>query len=107
MPGIAFSPSRVAPTISGSAISDIIDPAIRNERPNAVSAPSGLNESAERNASEKMMRPKIASTIDGVPAMTSTPDSTARARPRGRPYSVSHSAIADAERQRDQRSRSS
>ena len=30
----------------------------------------------------------------GVPATTSTPDSTARASPKGRPYSVSQTAVA-------------
>ena len=42
----------------------------------------------------------------GVPATISTADSTARASPYGRPYSVSQTAIVDAERRRDQRSTS-
>ncbi len=41
----------------------------------------------------KTSRPKIASTMLGVPATISTPDSTARASEDGRPYSVSQTAI--------------
>ena len=41
----------------------------------------------------KTSRPKIASTMLGVPATISTPDSTARASQEGRPYSVSQTAI--------------
>ena len=42
----------------------------------------------------KTSRPKIASTIVGVPATISTPDSTARASQAGRPYSLSQTAVA-------------
>ena len=41
--GIACSASRVAPTISGSAISDIIAPAAKNERPKTA-PPSAVND---------------------------------------------------------------
>ena len=42
----------------------------------------------------KTSSPKIASTIVGVPATISTPDSTARASAAGRPYSLSQTAVA-------------
>ena len=79
MPGTCARPSRVAPTISGTASIAIIAPAVRNERPNT--APPA--EVCDRNAStgrENTYRPKIASTTLGDPAIVSTPDSTARAR---------------------------
>ena len=41
----------------------------------------------------KTSRPKIASTIVGVPAMISTQDSTARASHDGLPYSLSQTAV--------------
>jgi hypothetical protein len=87
-------------------MSDIIEPAITNERPNAVSAPSGWKDRTDRNDSLKTIRPKIASTIDGVPATTSIPDSTSRASQNGRAYSVSHSAMrrrAEGDRDADRR----
>ena len=43
---------------------------------------------------EKITVPNSASTIDGVPAIISTVDSTIRARPKGRPNSLSQTAIA-------------
>ena len=43
----------------------------------------------------------MASTMLGMPATISIPDSTARASPAGRPYSVSQTAIADAQRSGD------
>ena len=43
---------------------------------------------------ENRIRPKIASTMLGVPATTSTADSTARASQNGRAYSASHTAVA-------------
>ena len=39
------------------------------------------------------IRPKIASTMLGTPAITSTPDSTSRASHTGRPYSDSQMAM--------------
>ena len=50
---------------------------------------------------EKITVPNSASTIDGVPAIISTVDSTTRARAKGRPNSLSQTAIAMPERQRD------
>ena len=43
---------------------------------------------------EKITVPNSASTIDGVPAIISTVDSTIRARAKGRPNSLSQTAIA-------------
>ena len=91
--GSRCSASRVAPTTSGSAISDIIAAAAMNERPKTAS-PSAVNERQPSHCCWKTIRPKIASTMLGVPATTSTPDSTARASHGGRPYSVSQTAVA-------------
>ncbi len=93
--GIAISPSRAAPKTSGSAISDIIAPAARNERPKTP-PPEAVNESGARIGSWKIARPKIAMTMSGVPATTSIPDSTARASGAGLPYSTSQTADATA-----------
>ncbi len=60
------------------------------ERPKAAS--SARNDIHDRNVSEKKERPNSASTTLGVPAITSTADSTARASGAGRPYSTSQSA---------------
>ena len=84
--GIACSASRVAPTISGSAINAIIAPAVKNERPKTA-PPSAVNDRKLKNCCENRIRPKIASTMLGVPATTSTADSTARASQNGRAYS--------------------
>ena len=50
---------------------------------------------------EKITVPNSASTIEGVPAIISTVDSTMRARAKGLPNSLSQTAIAIAERQGD------
>jgi hypothetical protein len=76
---------------SGSAISDIIAPAAKNERPNTA-LPSAVNDRKDRICWENRSSPKIASTMLGVPATISIPDSTERASQDGRPYSVSHTA---------------
>ena len=62
------------------------------ERPSGV-APSPVGERKLKKLCWKISRPKIASTMLGVPATISIPDSTARASPLGRPYSVSQTAI--------------
>ena len=49
MAGIACSASRVAPKTSGSAISAIIAPAVRNERPKTA-PPSAVNERKPKSA---------------------------------------------------------
>ncbi len=92
MAGDRVSASRVAPTTSGSAISDIIAAAAMNERPKTA-PPSALKVRKPKIPWKKTSRPKIASTMLGVPAMISIADSTARASPEGRPYSVSQTAI--------------
>ena len=63
------------------------------ERAAEDDALGGAAEEAERGAGEDH-EPKIARTIDGVPAIISTADSTTRASATGRPYSVSQTAIA-------------
>ncbi len=83
----------MAPTISGSASSDIIAPAVKNERPN-TDPPAEVCERNARNGRENINSPKIASTTLGAPAIISMPDSTARASAAGRPYSPSHTATA-------------
>ena len=83
----------MAPTTSGSASSDIIAPAVKNERPN-TDPPAEVCERNARKGRENINRPKIASTTLGAPAIISMPDSTARASPAGRPYSPSHTATA-------------
>ena len=55
--------------------------------------PAAVKERKPKALCWKTSRPKIASTMLGVPATISTPDSTARASPAGRPYSVSQTAI--------------
>src|SRR2546423_15510282 len=42
---------------------------------------------------EKISRPNSASTMSGIPASISIADSVARASEKGRPYSLSHTAI--------------
>ena len=76
--GTWASPSRVAPTISGSASSAIIAPAVRNDCP-VTAPPAVFWERKPRKLWLNTSSPKIASTTLGVPAMISTADSTARA----------------------------
>ena len=71
----------------------MIAPAVKNERPKTA-PPSAVKERKLKKLCWKTSRPKIASTMLGVPATISTPDSTARASQAGRPYSVSQTAIA-------------
>ena len=68
-------------------------PAIKKERPKTA-PPSAVKERKPKAPWLKTSSPKIASTIVGVPATISTPDSTARASPAGRPYSLSQTAVA-------------
>ena len=79
-------------TISGSATSDRIAPAAKNERPNTT--PPELRLRKPSAGLEKTTVPNSASTIDGVPATISTADSVSRASANGRPYSLSHTAVA-------------
>ena len=69
-PGSCVSASRVAPTISGSASTDMHAPATRKDW--AVTVPSLARwERKPRNPCEKMIKPKIASTMLGTPAIIS------------------------------------
>ena len=98
--GSCASASRVAPTTSGSASSDIMMPATKNDCP--VTSPSLARwERKPRKLRANSSRPKIANTMLGTPAIISIDDSTARANPDGRPYSDSHVASATPERSRD------
>src|SRR3954462_10948002 len=103
--GIACSPSRVAPKTIGSAMSDIIAPAVRKERPKTA-PPSAVNDIQPNRPCWNSARPKIARTMSGVPATTSIPDSTARAsqlaRPPPRPPVLAHPERGrDGQRTRD------
>ncbi len=80
------------PTISGRASTAITAPAIRNDCP--VTLPLlACWERKPRKLWEKMISPKIASTMLGTPAIISIPSSTSRASHAGRRYSVSQVAI--------------
>ena len=85
----------MAPKTIGSAMSDIIAPAVRNERPNTA-PPWAVKERIEKMPCWKSARPKMAMTMSGVPATISMPDSTARASHDGRPYSTIQIAVATA-----------
>jgi hypothetical protein len=67
-------------------------PAARNERPKTTPPDSRLKKASA--VLEKMTVPNSARTIDGVPAIISTVDSTMRASAKGRPNSLSQTAIA-------------
>uniref|UniRef100_A0A6J5Z5E9 Unannotated protein n=1 Tax=freshwater metagenome TaxID=449393 RepID=A0A6J5Z5E9_9ZZZZ len=75
----------------GSAISDIIAPAVRKERPKTA-PPAAVNDIQLKIPCWKRTRPKSASTMSGVPAMISIPESISRASHTGRPYSTIHVA---------------
>ena len=66
-------------------------PAFRNDRPKAP--PGSAKENGAKTPSSNSARPKIASTMSGVPAITSTADSTIRLSQRGRPYSTTQIAV--------------
>ena len=89
--GIDCRPSRVAAKTIGRAISDIIAPAVRNERPKTA-PPAAVNDIQPKMLCWKRTRPKSAITMSGVPAMISIPESISRASQVGRPYSTIHVA---------------
>ena len=86
-------------TTSGRATSESIAAAAKKERPKTM--PSEVRLRKPSAVLEKITVPKRARTIEGMPAIASIVDSVIRARPAGRPYSTSQTAIADADRQRD------
>ena len=94
--GIACRPSRVAPKTIGSAISDIIAPAVRNERPKTAPPCGGERQRREDAAAGRAPGRRSRSRCRACPATTSMPDSTARASHAGRPYSTIHTAVATA-----------
>ena len=69
---------------------------MKNERPKTA-PPSAVKDSGLKSRCENRIRPKIASTMLGVPATISTPDSTARASQKGR------AVLAQPDRDRDAR----
>ena len=89
--GTPCRPLRTETKIGGSAISDIIAPAARNDLP-VMPPPSPTSETHAKRCSWNSARPTNAITMSGVPATISIADSTTRVSQRGRPYSTSHSA---------------
>ena len=98
--GSPAAPRGRWPTTSGSATSESIAPAAKNERPKTT-PPDVAAEEAERGCSEKISVPNSARTIDGVPAIISIVDSASARERDGRPYSLSQTATADPDRERD------
>ncbi len=98
--GSCNSASREAPTTSGSASTDIMIPALRNDWPLTVPL-LALPERNPNSGRAKINSPNSASTMLGIPAIVSIADSTARASHRGRAYSTSHTAIPTPGRRRD------
>ena len=90
----------MAVNIGGSAISDIIAPAAKNDLPNTP-PPAALNENGAKMPSWKIDRPNSAITMSGVPATISMLDSTTRASQVGRPYSAIQIALAHGQRHRE------
>ncbi len=90
--GMACSPARTFDTTSGRATRDSIAPAAKNERP--YTTPLEVRLKKPRAGLWNRMIPNRARTIDGVPAIISIADSATRASAEGRPYSLSHTAIA-------------
>ena len=81
-------------TTSGSATSESIAAAAKNERPKTT--PSEVRLRKPSAVLEKITVPNSARTIEGMPAIISIVDSATRASADGRPYSLSQTAIADA-----------
>jgi hypothetical protein len=88
--GIACSPSRTVDTTSGSATSESIAPAAKKDLPNTT--PALVSDRKPSTGDSNRRIPNRASTTEGAPASISTVDSTTRANPAGRPYSLSHTA---------------
>ena len=78
-------------TTSGRATSESIVEAAKKERPKTT--PSELRLRKPSAVLEKITVPNRARTIEGMPAIASIVDSVIRARPAGRPYSTSQTAM--------------
>ena len=86
------------PTISGSAISDIIAPAVEERAAEHRTALGRERQEARRCRSRRRSGRRSRARCSACPAITSTPDSTARASQNGRPYSRQPDRGRDAER---------